>query len=173
MEKNIVIIYKSKTGFTQKYAEWLAEELGCEAIPYEKRKQADISACSLVLYGGGVYAGTMAGIKWLEGQLKEWRGKQIIVFATGSSPEDDPAVEEAIKKNFGSELWKQVKVFYLRGGLCYEKMGVKDKLMLKAFSKMLAKSGDSERAEQVSHSCDFTCREALVPLLEYVGKQTS
>ena len=37
----IGVIYKSKTGFTQKYAQWIAEETGCDLIPYEQREQAD------------------------------------------------------------------------------------------------------------------------------------
>ena len=26
-----IVVYTSKTGFTKKYAQWIAEDLGCEA----------------------------------------------------------------------------------------------------------------------------------------------
>ena len=28
----IIVIYKSKTGFTKRYAEWIAEELKCDIV---------------------------------------------------------------------------------------------------------------------------------------------
>lgn len=34
---NTLIIYKSKTGFTKRYATWIAEELHADLIPFEKK----------------------------------------------------------------------------------------------------------------------------------------
>lgn len=31
-----VVVYASQTGFTRRYAEWIAEELGGEAVPVER-----------------------------------------------------------------------------------------------------------------------------------------
>ena len=36
MEKTLVI-YKSNTGFAEKYAKWLSEELNCDLLNYENR----------------------------------------------------------------------------------------------------------------------------------------
>ena len=30
--ENAIVLYKSSTGFSQKYAEWIAEELSCKAL---------------------------------------------------------------------------------------------------------------------------------------------
>ncbi len=38
------VIYKSKTGFTRKYAQWIAEETGCDLFPYEQREKVDFPA---------------------------------------------------------------------------------------------------------------------------------
>lgn len=60
------VIYKSKTGFTRKYAQWIAEETGCDLFPYEQREKVDFSRYDTILYGGGFYAGTIGGLKWFK-----------------------------------------------------------------------------------------------------------
>ena len=37
---NSIVTYKSKTGFTKKYAEWIAEDLGCKAVKLSELKDA-------------------------------------------------------------------------------------------------------------------------------------
>ena len=46
-----IVIYTSKRGSTKQYAEWIAEDLGCEAVPFEVLYMADGSeaAGSLIL----------------------------------------------------------------------------------------------------------------------------
>ena len=36
-----VVVYASQTGFTRRYAEWIAEELGGEAVPVERADGID------------------------------------------------------------------------------------------------------------------------------------
>ena len=38
-----IVVYSSQTGFTEKYAKWIAEALNCEAIPVKQAKKLDIS----------------------------------------------------------------------------------------------------------------------------------
>lgn len=45
---NTVVVYCSQTGFTEKYAKWLAEDLSCEAVRYSERGLIDLSQCLLV-----------------------------------------------------------------------------------------------------------------------------
>ena len=40
----ILIIYYTKTGFTEKYAQWVREETNCELLPYSRRDTADFTA---------------------------------------------------------------------------------------------------------------------------------
>lgn len=166
----IGVIYKSKTGFTQKYAQWIAEETGCDLIPYEQREQADYSHYDTILYGGGVYAGTIGGIKWFRKKLPELSGKKIGVFATGSRPEHTPGLEKEWKQNFTPEEWGRVKVFYMQGGLAYEKMGAADKLLMSMFRGMMKKKEgeDSEMYRAISQSYDNSSWESLKGLLEWL-----
>lgn len=60
----ILIIYYTKTGFTERYAQWVREETNCELLPYSRRDTADFTAYDTIVYGGGVHAGAINGIKW-------------------------------------------------------------------------------------------------------------
>jgi menaquinone-dependent protoporphyrinogen IX oxidase len=48
---NTIIIYSSKTGFTEKYAQWLKEDLACDCVPYEKRGTVDFDKYQAVAFG--------------------------------------------------------------------------------------------------------------------------
>lgn len=168
----ILVIYQSKTGFTRKYAQWIAEETGCDLLPYEQRERADFSPYDMILYGGGFYAGTIAGIKWFKKKLPELSGKRTAVFATGSTPANTPEAEKAMKQNFTPQEWKQLKAFYLPGGLNYEKMGSADKFLMFMFRGMIKKKEgeDSERYRAISASYDNSSREFLKELLAWLKR---
>ena len=53
MAKSIVI-YTSKRGSTRQYAEWIAEDLGCEALPLSDAKGMDLHEYDCVIYGGWI-----------------------------------------------------------------------------------------------------------------------
>lgn len=162
-----VVIYYSKTGFNKRYAQWISQELGCEAVPYADREKVDLKSCDIIIFGGGFHAGKISGIKWLKGMLPYINGKRIVVFGTGAMPPDAPDVEKAMKANFTEEEYRQIKTFYLWGGLNYEKMNLGDKLMMAVFRKVLKIQGQEEQLKMVSSSYDCSSKEYLVPLLEY------
>ena len=53
MAKSIVI-YTSKRGSTRQYAEWIAEDLGCKALPLSDAKGIDLHEYDCVIYGGWI-----------------------------------------------------------------------------------------------------------------------
>ena len=163
-----VIIYKSSTGFAEKYAGWLSEELQCDIKSFENRNDIDFSDYETVIYGGGIYAGSINGITWFKSKLPELQGKKVIVYATGAMPPDAPETKETIVKNLTETEAAQVEIFYFHSGLSYEKMGFKHKLMMKMFCKILKKS-NPETYQVLRASFDHTSREDLKPLIDYVG----
>ena len=44
-----VVVYSSQTGFTKRYAEWLAEELGCQAVSLGDEPRFDASGFDVVV----------------------------------------------------------------------------------------------------------------------------
>ncbi len=163
-----VVIYYSKTGFAERYAGWIGEELHCDVVPFKEREKVSLAGYDTVIYGGGLHAGSINGLKWLKKKLPELTGKKVAVFVTGAMPPEGPDVDKTLRQNFTEKEWNQVKTFYLWGGLSYERMGFGDKLMMAVFRKMLKKMDkEGEALKMVSASYDCTSREYISPLLEY------
>jgi menaquinone-dependent protoporphyrinogen IX oxidase len=125
-----LVIYKSKTGFTKKYAEWISEELSADIFHASKVTANMLSAYDCVIYGGGLYAVGINGIKLITRNADELKGKKIIVFATGMSPVREDGVREVISKNFTLEQQEIIQFFYLRGGFDYRKLNPFDKMLM-------------------------------------------
>lgn len=173
---NTIIIYRSKTGFTERYAKWIAEALSADLLPYERRESADFSRYDTVVYGGGFHAGTINGLAWLKKQLPTLRGKKIAVFCTGATPAESPMAAQALSRNFTPEEQKVIRAFYLQSGLNYEKMGAADKLLMSLFRKMMSgkKEKNGEEAamgDAIQQSYDVCSRDKIQPLVEYLQKQ--
>lgn len=168
--KNTIIIYRSKTGFSRRYAQWLAEDLDCRAVPYRDRNQAGWADYGTVILAGGLYAGQMAGLKWLEKQLPRLRGKRVAALAVGCAPMDFPGLPESMEKLFGP--LPQVRGFYCQGGLDYEHMGAVDRAMMAALRAMLrGKPESAAMLEGISRSFDAAKREYLAPIRAWAEKE--
>lgn len=171
-----IIIYRSKTGFVQKYAQWLAESLSCRAVSYEKRSSINLREYDILIYGGSFYAGTISGLKWFKQETGNLKSAVKVVLAVGAMPADAPKVSEALAANFSENEQKEIRAFYLPGGLAYEKMGLKDKLMMKLFSKVMKRKAEQEgagteqkqMAERIARSYDISDKAFLNPVISYV-----
>lgn len=56
-----IVVYKSRTGFTEKYAHWIAEDLHCDAVSLEKISASQMSRYDVIIFGGGIHAGRSMG----------------------------------------------------------------------------------------------------------------
>lgn len=172
-----IVIYKSKTGFTEKYAKWIAEELKCEVASIEKVSKNNLKEYNLVIYGGGLYAGNIGGLKKIKKRLAENSQVKLVVFATGATPVGaEEVINTTWKSNLTEEELKTIPHFYMQSGLNYEKMGFFDRMMMRAFSKMLSKKEDKTAEEAgtqlaITKSHDISSREYITPLIQYVKKQ--
>ena len=171
MEK-CVVIYKSQTGFTEKYANWIAEELGCDTYPWENVNLIDLSEFDLIIFGGGVRAGRIGGIKFVDKTRNEFPNKKLVIFATGATPlHESEAIERVrtinVPKNSG------IPFFYFQSGFNYERMKGLDKLLITMVRGIMSmmKDKDGKQNEMVSamkNSYDHSSRESIEPLVSYV-----
>ena len=156
--KKTIIIYRSKTGFSQRYAQWMAEELGCRAVPFQDRGAVRLGEYDTIILAGGLYAGQMAGLKWL--------AKRIAALAVGCAPMDTPDLGESMDKLFGP--LPQLRGFYCQGGLDYARMGAVDRAMMAALRAALRRKKDAQAMlEGISHSFDGARRENLSEILDW------
>lgn len=170
-----VIIYNSQTGFTKRYAEWIAEETGADCLELSIAKKKDLSIYETIIFGGWACAGGISKIGWFKSNIDKWRDKKLIVFCVGGSPIDNPEIETALERNFNESERKKVKLFYCPGGFNYEKMSAPSKIMMKMFVKTLKAKKDKTEEEQImvkmiSSSYDISDKKYIEPILQYLKK---
>ena len=163
---NAVVLYHSKTGFSQRYALWLAESLSCRAVPFQERKTVCLPEFATILLIGGLYAGNMSGLSWLKKQLPGLAGRRTAAVAVGCSPMDWPGQAESMERLAAGA--PQLKVFYCQGGLAYDRMGGVDRAMMAALRAALRrKQEQAAMLEGISHSFDGSNRAYLDPVIAW------
>lgn len=160
-----IIVYQSKTGITQRYAELLAEQTGIPLLPLRQATPAALAEYDRVIFGSRLCAGHVDGLKKF---LSLAQGKALVLFATGAAPDQ----EDFWKDNLTEEQLANIPRFYFPGGLCYEKMGLSDKLMMKAAAFFLSRrpGADPRLAETIRRSYDIFEPSAVAPLVELLKK---
>ena len=170
-----IVIYNSQTGFTKRYAEWIAEATGADCLELSIAKKKDLTAYEAIIYGGWAHAGSISKIGWFKGNIDKWADKKLIVFCVGGGPIDNPEIETALKQNFNESEQKRVNTFYCPGGFNYEKMSIPSKLMMKMFVKTLKAKKDKTEEEQamikmITSSYDISDKKYIEPILQYLKK---
>jgi len=177
MKKRIIVIYKSVTGFTKQYARWIAGELDCEAVDLKEVSAKTMSEYNTVIFGGRFHAGVVDGQKKAKELFRESEAAEFVVFATGATPYNvQGEIEAAWKNNFTSDELKCIPHFYMQSGLCYEKMPLGDKLMMKVFAAMMKRKKEKSEyetamAQALGSSYDLSSKEYIGPLVSYVIKE--
>lgn len=170
-----VIIYNSQTGFTKRYAEWIAEETGADCLELSIAKKKDLSIYETIIFGGWACAGGISKIGWFKRNIDKWGDKKLIAFCVGGSPIDNPEIETALEQNFNESERRKVKLFYCPGGFNYEKMSAPSKIMMKMFVKTLKAKKDKTEEDQImvkmiSSSYDISDKKYIEPILQYLKK---
>lgn len=170
-----VVIYTSQTGFTKRYAEWIAGAAGADCFELSVAKKKDLTTYEAIIYGGWACAGGISKITWFKGNIDKWADKKLIAFCVGGSPIDSPEIDAALKQNFNEFEQKKVRTFYCPGGFNYEKMPAPSKMMMKMFVKALKAKKDKTEAEEImvkmiSSSYDISDKKYIEPILQCLEK---
>ncbi len=168
------VIYKSKTGFTKKYAEWISEELSADLFELPKVSAGILTDYDTVIFGGGLHAGGISGLKYITKNIGKLQGKKVIVFATGASPAREEIITEIKNKNFTAGQQKQIQFFYLRGGFDYNKLKAVDKILMTLMKMQLKKKkeltpDESGMLAAYDRPVNFTEKENINDLIIYVN----
>jgi len=171
---NAIVVYRSKTGYTKKYAEWISQELGCDIKENVRLSKADIMPYDTVIYGGGLYASCINGVKLIKDNFDAIKDKNLIVFATGLTPQDeDDYITKVLETNFSKEQRQGIKFFYFRGGLDYSKLGIFGKLAMRIMKAVLKNKNtpvedEFGALEAFDKPADYTDRDNIAQLIAYV-----
>jgi len=168
-----VVVYKSISGFTKKYAEWIAEELEADLLRLEKKDINILLKYDIIIYGGSLHAVGISGVNIIKNNLNKLRDKNIIIFTTGASLPKESIVSEVRDSNFSVEEQKQIQFYFFRGGFDFNKLDLINKILmtlLKWKIKLKRHKTPDEKGMLAAYSkpMDFTKKENIKELLEYV-----
>ncbi|MDD2647506.1 MAG: flavodoxin domain-containing protein [Eubacteriales bacterium] len=168
-----IVIYKSRTGFTKRYAELIGSALECEIYDYNEIGSVELSEFDLVIFGSRVHAGRIDSVDKIRKLLEN--GKcDLIIFATGATP---AAAKDEIEKTRANSLGDSgIPFFYMQSGLCYEKMGLADKAIMKMLSAFLSRKGNKSETENgaasaIASSYDISDGKYITPLVDFVKEK--
>lgn len=172
--KKVIVVYKSSTGFTMKYAEMIAQEMKCALMDYKNVSLDTLSKYDIVIFGTRAHAGMIDGYQKAKKLFEKSNVGKLILFVTGATPNTSTGVIEAFwKQNLSTDEMAMVPHFYMQSGLCYEKMTLTDKLMMKVAAVMIKKkkdktASDIEFEQAIKSSYDISSKVYIEPLIQFL-----
>ena len=192
-----IVLYTSKYGAAETYARWIAEALGCRAVPLDKFSKKELQDYDTVVYGGGVQAGGIRGLeqftKWIKGDLKlrqmAKRGtiseaeaaeigafdRQYYIFAVGISLDSEGNRLQLRDINFDKDWLRDLPCFFLPGAFDPAKLAGVDKAIIKVATKMFLDKPEAQAAAEDAQvlryfetGCDLIDRTRTTALIESV-----
>lgn len=149
-----VIIYKSKTGHTERYARMLSKELN---IPCYSYKDAKVSENDEIIFLSYIYASKIMGLSKI---LKKYNVKVIIAVGALAYSKD---YLNTLKNTNNIKL----PLFYLRGGINYSKLNFFFRKFLPVIGKDLAKD-DKELLNLFKNGGTFVTKDNLKEIINYL-----
>ena len=168
-----LVIYTSQTGFTKKYAEWIAGKLHADVITsdeFKKRSDDSLKEYGTIIYGGWASMGKIVKADLFYTRARGWKNKRLAVYCVGAADADEPNMIESMKKVVPEDLRSTIVSFYCPGGLNYEKMNLYSKMMMKTYAAMLKKDeSKKELGELCSHSFDHSDPFYIEPIVSWAN----
>lgn len=171
---NPVVVYQTKTGSSQQYATWLAEEIGCPLIDREDLTYGDLNDSQFIIYVASIYAAKVIGLNKFLKQVDDLDGKKLVLCMVGMTDlQEKSEYDKFFKENVPEDLQRKVQSFNLRGNVVYSKLGWVEKLMLNLV-KVVGRLGREDNAafnyyfkEHFGEDVYFADRNLLKAVVDY------
>ena len=178
--KKSIVIYTSKRGSTKQYAEWIAEDLGCEAVTLADAKELDLYSYDCIIYGGWIRGSGIVDFDKFARMLDEQLMKRLLVFGVGFADE----TAENYAQVWGYSLGKidpknenRVLLYILGGRYDPAQVTGLDKFLMKTMRAVLlsgsttdAKGRANMMKERIDKGCDMVRRENVDSLVKDAKK---
>ena len=172
-----LIIYTSQTGFTKKYAIWLADRAGGDLIDLktaQKKSDDFFDSYDAICYGGWAMAEKVVKSKWFLDKAVTWKNKRLAMFCVGGTPNGEPQVEGLLQHALTDEQREYIKVFYCQGGMNYEKMSAPTRISMKMFVSALRNKKDATKEQKamfdrMASSYDISDIRYVEPIAAYLS----
>jgi len=175
----VVVIYKSKYGSAQRYAQWIADEVKADLFERSKITINDMLKYDTIVYGGSLYAAGVLGISLIKKNFSKLKNKKVIVFSVGASPAHPEAINDIKNNNFTEEMNERVLFFHLRGCFNYKKLNPIDKVLMYLLKKKIQRKKPDELTDDekgmlacYKHPVDWTNKKSINPIVELIKSST-
>ena len=176
-----IVLYTSKYGAAETYAQWIAEALGCQAVSLDKFSKKELQGYDTVIYGGGVQAGGVRGLA-KRGTISEAEAagsgafdRQYYIFAVGISLDSEENRLQLRDINFDKNWLRELPCFFLPGAFDPAKLAGVDKAIIKVATKMFLDKPEAQAAAEdmqvlryFETGCDLIDRTHTTALIEAV-----
>lgn len=144
---NTIIVYSSTTGFTKQYAHWISEETGFEAVEFKSVKPEQIQTAERVIFGSSIKADHLMNLD----KIKKMNPENLVIFAVGLTEKSDEYTKKLAEVNQTGDA----KLFYMRGGVKFSKLGFFERAILK-------------KVTGLSEDTDYSNKENIAELVEFL-----
>lgn len=149
-----VVAYRSQTGSAETYARWLAEDLGCSAVPASELDRAG-EGCDVVVFCSWFHAASLKGAKEFQAYMAAHPEKRYAVVAVGATPmpcDEWPATEHeaAFRRSFPADRYPDLPWCYCQGGFHLDRLGALDAIAMRIYFRMLAKNAANGSARDAA-----------------------
>jgi flavodoxin len=166
----VAVVYRSKSGYTEKYAKWIAKAVSADLFRGEKVRIEDLMVYDTIVYGGGLYAVGINGLKLITDNYDKLKDRKLIVFGLGASPVRPAIVDEVRDKNFTKEQQETIEFFLLRGGFNKSRLTPGDRILMQIMRinlklKKHLTPDEKGMLNAFSHPVDFTSEKHIEPIV--------
>ena len=183
MSKKAIVIYTSKRGSTKQYAEWIAEDLGCEAVAFSdtRMKEINLYEYDCIIYGGWIRGSGIVDFDKFGKLLDDELMQKLIVFGVGMADETADNYAQVWGYSIGKLDPKNENrsILYILGGK-YDPASVQgmDKFLMKVMKTVLisgstpdAKSRANFMKDRIENGVDMVFRDNIQSLVKDARKK--
>ena len=145
-----LVLYTSKHGATQRYAERIAEPLDALVKEAAYARMDSAKTYDAIVMGCPVYMGKIKGLDFFADHAKDLADKRLVLFTCGLNDPAQADVREALENQIREKLGdalEYVQVFHLRGGIRWQSLGLVERLAMKAMVAGLKKKPQDQLSE--------------------------
>ena len=143
------VIYQSTYGTTRTYAEQIAQELGADLIECKKAKISELAGYDTIIFGGGIYAGRIAGSELIRKNYEKLKDKRLVVFSVGFTPQARTDVLDEVRlSSFEADQLKNITTFHFRGGVDFKKLNLHHRFLFSIKRLLLSMQPESKLTDE-------------------------
>ena len=176
--KKVLLMYYSKYGFTKKYAFWLAPKLDADIMTVNKVRAKNLSSYDTIILGSSIYSGSITGADILIKNFNRIKNKKLVIFTCGiadvGNADNMALINKSIQKKFPEDLKAAVKIFNLQGGINYQNLSFKHKLIMGIMYNGISHKATSDITESdqkfldaYGKNRDYTSEDNLEDIMSY------